>query len=62
MNDSIQYQNQFTQARFGWQVAAYLSAAADDLSCQVKERLRAARAQALNKHRVKICAETTKTT
>ncbi len=53
MTNSFQYQNQLAQDRFGLQIATYLSAAANDLSCQVKERLYAARAHALNKHRTK---------
>jgi hypothetical protein len=52
MNNSRQHQNQLAQDRFGLQVAARLSDAADDLSYDVSERLRAARVQALGKRKV----------
>lgn len=52
MNTSYQRQNQLAQDRFGLQVAARLSDAADDLPYDVSERLRAARVQALGKRKV----------
>lgn len=52
MNTSYQRQNQLDQDRFGLQVAARLSDAADDLPYDVSERLRAARVQALGKRKV----------
>jgi hypothetical protein len=50
----FQYQNQLAQDRFGLQVAARLSDAADDLSYDISERLRAARVQALDKRKVAV--------
>jgi hypothetical protein len=52
MNTSHQYQNQLAQDRFGLQVAARLSDAADDLPYDISERLRAARVQALGKRKI----------
>jgi hypothetical protein len=52
MTNSIQYQNQLAQDRFGLQVATRLSDAADNLSHDISERLRAARVQALGKRKL----------
>ncbi len=54
MTNSIQYQNQLAQDRFGLQVAARLSDAADELPYDISERLRAARAQALGKRKIAV--------
>lgn len=54
MTISIQYQNHMAQDRFGLQVAARLSDAADDLPYDISERLRAARAQALGKRKLAV--------
>lgn len=51
MTNSIQYQNQLAQDRFGLQIAARLSDASDDLSYDISERLRAARARALGQRK-----------
>lgn len=48
------YQNQLAEDRFGLQVAARLSDAADDLPYDISERLRAARAQALGKRKISV--------
>lgn len=52
MTNSYQYQNRLAQDRFGLMVAARLSDAADDLSYDISERLRAARMQALDKRKL----------
>lgn len=54
MTNSFTYQNQLTQDRFGLQIAARLSDAADGLSYEVTERLRAARVRALGKRKVAV--------
>lgn len=54
MTNSYHYQNHLAQERFGFQVAARLSDAADDLSYDISERLRAARTQALGKRKIVI--------
>lgn len=59
MNTSYQYQNQLAQDRFGLQVAARLSDAADDLPYDISERLRAARVQALGKRKVSVARTAT---
>jgi hypothetical protein len=52
MTNSVQYQNQLEQERFGLQVAARLSDATHDLPYDISERLRASRMQALSKRKV----------
>lgn len=52
MTNSIQYQNQLEQERFGLRVAAQLSDATDDLPYDISERLRASRMQALSKRKI----------
>ncbi len=52
MTNSFQYQNQLAQDRFGLRVTAHLSDAADDVPYDISERLRAARARALDKRKV----------
>ncbi len=52
MSNSYQYQHQLAQDRFGLQVAARLSDAADQLPYDISERLRAARTQAVGKRKV----------
>ena len=52
MTNSYFYQNQVAQDRFGLQVAARLSDAADELPYDISERLRAARTQALSQRRM----------
>jgi hypothetical protein len=52
MTNSYQYQHQLTQDRFGLQVAARLSDAADQLPYDISERLRAARTRALGQRKV----------
>ncbi|OOG39955.1 DUF3619 family protein [Polaromonas sp. A23] len=47
MNHSLQKRTEILQDRYGLKTASYLSAAAADLSYDVSERLRAARAQAV---------------
>lgn len=59
MNTSDQYQNQLAQDRFGLQVAARLSDAADDLPYDISERLRAARVQALGMRKVSVARTAT---
>lgn len=59
MTNSYQYQNQLAQDRFGLQVTARLSDAADELPYDVSERLRAARAQALGKRKITIAQTAT---
>lgn len=54
MTNSYHYQNHLAQERFGFQVAARLSDAADDLSYDISERLRAARTQALGKRKIAV--------
>ncbi|MES2879971.1 MAG: DUF3619 family protein [Pseudomonadota bacterium] len=54
MTNSHQYQNQLAQDRFGLRVTARLSDAADDLSYDISERLRAAREQALGKRKIAV--------
>ena len=51
-SDPYQSQSSPTQDRFGFQLAARLTDAADNLPYDVSERLRAARAQALGKRRM----------
>ncbi len=58
MTNSIQYQNQLAQDRFGLQFAARLSDAADELPYDISERLRAARAQALGKRKTALIQTT----
>lgn len=48
------HQNQLVQDRFGLQVAARLSDAADDLPYDISERLRAARTQALGQRKIAV--------
>ena len=52
MTNSIQYQNQLAQDRFGLRVTARLSDAAHDLPYDISERLRASRMQALSKRKI----------
>lgn len=52
MTNSIQYQNQLEQERFGLRVAARLSDASDELPYDISERLRASRMQALSKRKI----------
>lgn len=52
MTNSHPYQNQMIQDRYGLQVAARLSDAADELPHDISERLRVARMQALGKRKV----------
>ena len=52
MTNSHHYQNQLEQDRFGLRVTARLSDAADDLSYDISERLRAAREQSLGKRKI----------
>lgn len=54
MTNSYQYQNRLAQDRFGLMVTARLSDAADDLSYDISERLRAARVQALDKRKLSL--------
>lgn len=54
MTNSFHYQDQLAQDRFGLRVGARLSDAADDLSYEVTERLRAARMQALGKRKLAV--------
>jgi hypothetical protein len=51
MTNSYLYQNLVAQDRFGLQVAARLSDAADELPYDISERLRAARTRALSQRR-----------
>ncbi len=51
MTNSHLYQNLVAQDRFGLQVAARLSDAADELPYDISERLRAARTRALSQRR-----------
>ena len=51
MTNSQLYQNLVAQDRFGLQVAARLSDAADELPYDISERLRAARTRALSQRR-----------
>ena len=51
MTNSHLYQNLVAQDRFGLQVAARLSDAADELPYDISERLRAARTRALTQRR-----------
>ena len=52
MTNSNQYQYQLAQDRFGLNVAARLSDAAEQLPYDISERLRAARTQALGKRKI----------
>lgn len=52
MTNSIQYQQQLAQDRFGLRLTSRLSDAADDLPYDISERLRASRMQALSKRRI----------
>lgn len=52
MTNSIQYQNQLVQDRFGLRVTARLSYAVGDIPYDISERLRASRMQALSKRKV----------
>lgn len=52
MTNSVQYQNQLEQERFGLRVAARLSDATHDLPYDISERLRTSRMQALSKRKV----------
>jgi hypothetical protein len=52
MTNSHQHQYLLAQDRFGLQVAARLSDAADGLPYEISERLRAARVQALGKRKI----------
>lgn len=54
MTNSYHYQNQLAQDRFGLRVTARLSDAADDLSYDISERLRAARVQALGLRKIAV--------
>ncbi len=54
MSNSYLYQNQLAQDRFGLRITARLSDAADDLSYDISERLRASRAQALGKRKIAV--------
>ena len=54
MTNSYHCQNQLAQDRFGLRVAARLSDAADDLSYDISERLRAARVQALGLRKIAV--------
>ncbi len=52
MTNSHHYQNLLAQDRFGLQIAARLSDAADELPYDISERLRAARTRAMGKRKV----------
>lgn len=52
MTNSIQYQKQLVQDRFGLRVTARLSYAVGDIPYDISERLRASRMQALSKRKV----------
>jgi hypothetical protein len=54
MTNSYLYQNLVAQDRFGLQVAARLSDAADELPYDISERLRAARTRALGQRKVAV--------
>ena len=54
MTNSNLYQNLVAQDRFGLQVAARLSDAADELPYDISERLRAARTRALSQRRIAV--------
>lgn len=54
------HQNQLAQDRFGLQIVARLSDAADDLPYDISERLRAARAQALGKRKMVVTRTATR--
>ncbi len=54
MTDTYRYENLVAQDRFGLRVAARLSDAADELSYEMSERLRAARARALSQRKVSV--------
>jgi len=54
MTNSHLYQNLVAQDRFGLQVAARLSDAADELPYDISERLRAARTRALSQRRIAV--------
>ena len=57
MTNSYQYRSQLAQDRFGLNIAACLTDAADNLPYDISERLRAARAQALGKRKVVLARE-----
>lgn len=54
------HQNQLAQDRFGLQIVARLSDAADDLPYDISERLRAAREQALGKRKMVVARTATR--
>lgn len=56
--NSNQYQYQVARDRFGLQVAARLSDAADELSYDISARLRAARVRALGQRKIAVMPKT----